>query len=278
MRDTVVQINGVAGAQLSTSDRGLNYGHGLFETMRMSEAQIPLLALHLDRISRGATALSIPLQAGLLQTSLNRFLPQCPADGVVKMIVTAGDSGRGYRISGKIEPTTILQFMPAPTSPESTDLQVSAHRLPLNPELAGIKHLNRLDQVIGSRGLSADCDGLMLDALGNVIEALSSNIFCRFGRQWLTPSLMNSGIAGVMRRLLLEDLFPELGDPVEIADVSLANLIQAEEMFVCNSVRGITPVRSLRNSEGDLMVTWSTFTGTDWLQQQLWSRYPCYRS
>ncbi|OUS13007.1 aminodeoxychorismate lyase [Gammaproteobacteria bacterium 53_120_T64] len=239
-------VDGKPQAALALNDRGLNYGHGVFETMRLSAGQLPLWHYHCQRLSEGAERLGIALDLPRLQAYLQQALAAFPAAGIVKLLLTAGVGPRGYRQQDQAS-SYVLQYFPlAPVvEPAAVRLQICQYTLPHNARLAGIKHLNRLDQVLAAAELDAGFDGLLLDVAGDVVEALSSNVFIFDGRRWLTPALTLCGVAGVMRRLLCEKIIPEFGHKVVIQALPLNSLLKAEEIFVCNSVQGVQPVSEL---------------------------------
>lgn len=241
-------IDGVPATELSVLDRGLQFGHGLFETMCLWQAEIPLLARHLKRLGEGARALGIEYAEDRIRQNLGAALAHFPSDGMVKLVLTAGVGERGYRYrrnEGASGPRCLLYYFERPPQQRTIALQVCRYRLAKNPRLAGIKHLNRLDQVLAAGELDEGREGLLLDDSDNVIEALSSNIFFRWQGQWLSPELDNAGVAGVMRAVLLEQVLPSLGERVQCRDVTVDELLTAEEIFVCNAVRGIVPVASI---------------------------------
>ena len=268
-------VDGKPQASLSLNDRGLNYGHGLFETMRLSAGQLPLWHYHCQRLGIGADRLGIALDLPRLETYLQQACDAFPADGMFKLLLTAGLGPRGYRQQSQAS-SYVLQYFPLPPAakPAAVRLQRCQYALPHNAQLAGIKHLNRLDQVLAAAELKDGFDGLLLDVEGNVIEALSSNIFLFDGQNWLTPELNLCGVAGVMRRLLCEEIIPGLGQQVIVKPVALSSLVNAPEVFVCNSVRGIQPVREL---EG--LARWSlepSGSETAKVIAQLTQTYPCF--
>ena len=268
-------IDGKPQASLSLNDRGLNYGHGLFETMRLSAGQLPLWNYHRQRLGVGAERLGIALDSSRLDTYLQQALQAFPADGMLKLLLTAGPGPRGYRQQGQLS-SYVLQYFPLPTVTEAkaVHLQRCQYALPHNGQLAGIKHLNRLDQVLAAAELKEGFDGLLLDVDGNVIEALSSNIFLFDGQSWLTPELSLCGVAGVMRRLLCEEIMPGLGQQVTIGPVDQNRLINAQEVFLCNSVRGIQPVSELKG-----LASWSlasSGSATVKVSDQLAQTYSCF--
>ncbi|MFM7275909.1 MAG: aminotransferase class IV, partial [Gammaproteobacteria bacterium] len=152
----LVWVNGQQGAGVDARDRGLAYGDGLFETMRYGPRGIALLPYHLRRLQSGCARLSIgidPVQVREeLDLALAAAIEQQPA-GVLKLIVTRGSGGRGYRASGVRGPTRVLIASPLPDHPpgwsrEGVSVRYCELRLGASPALAGLKHLNRLEQVI----------------------------------------------------------------------------------------------------------------------------------
>jgi 4-amino-4-deoxychorismate lyase len=111
------------------------------------------------------------------------------------------------------------------------------------PRLAGVKSLNRLENVL-ARAEWRDSEvreGLLADAAGRVIEATMSNVFAVFGRRLVTPDLSRCGVRGAQRERVLE-LAHAAGVPVEVADISFAGLLDADEVFLANSIIGVWPV------------------------------------
>ncbi len=276
MSTTSSFVNGKPQASLSLNDRGVNYGHGLFETMYLSSGQLPLWHYHRQRLHLGADRLGISLDSSRLDTYLQQALEAVPSDGILKILLTAGLGPRGYRQQCRSS-SYAIQYFPFPPVAKAGDLRLQRcnYALPHNAQLAGIKHLNRLDQVLAADELKEGYDGLLLDVDGNVIEALSSNIFLFDGQNWLTPELDLCGVAGVMRRLLCEEIMPNLGLHVIVKPVSLASLLNASEVFACNAVRGIQPVYELAG-----LARWSfqpSGSETAIVMKQLSQTYPYFR-
>lgn len=250
------QLNGRATAAVSIHDRGLAYGDGLFETMRLQQGQLPFQALHLERLAAGCERLHIPLPRQSLDEQLNDFLrlarEHSVDTGIVKLVVTRGAGGRGYLPPCRPEPNIILSLFPMPIFPEHYYQQGVAvalcdHRLPHNPALAGLKHLNRLDQVLAAlEWRDSDCqEGLLLDPDDHLVEAGSRNVFVVKENCLLTPSLRKAGVAGVLRRRIMEDYALRLGASVWQTQLTVKDLREAEEIILCNSVTGVWPVKSL---------------------------------
>ena len=249
-------IDGTAADSLALTDRGGAYGHGLFETMLLHHGALPLRQLHSERILRDAPTLGIKIAAEQLDSSIESLIgglsPEQRQFGIVKVIVTAGSGGRGYASPSATEaaPRIIAQYFPlAPDLKTQRQQGISLtechYRLPHNPVLAGIKHLNRLDQVM-ARSEWADeyDDGMMFSTGGSLIETTRANLFIKLSSGWVTPCLDQAGVCGVMRELLIDQLFASVGLKVQQASVSREQLHSATELFTCSSVRGIVPVIS----------------------------------
>lgn len=243
-------VNGRPGSALSVRDRGLAYGDGLFETIRVSEGRATLLDRHLQRMRRGAEVLKIPLDMPLLHVELEAAAVE-QGEGLLKLLITRGESGRGYAMPEQAQPTRVLYFSPLPEYPpahaqQGVRLYPCVTRMGHQPLLAGIKHLNRLEQVLARSEWQdpAFAEGLVCDLLGQPIEGTMSNLFLRLGGQWLTPALDQCGVRGVMRDHLMERL-AAAGEVVIERSLSFNELLGSDEVFCCNSVFGVWPVIEL---------------------------------
>ncbi len=239
-------VNGEPAATISLADRGLQYGDGLFETIRVVADQRQFWDLHIDRLRRGCDALNIPMPAPeLLDEESRRLLASGDyRDVVLKLIVTRGSGGRGYAPADEPSPTRIFSVHPLPDYPDHWyRLGVAARfcttRLAPQPRLAGIKHLNRLEQVLARQEWQGEvAEGIMLDDQGDVIEGVMSNIFALIDGVLRTPPLDRCGVAGVMRQRIL-GLDGQLTHTLEIKPMTKAELLTAEAVFVTNSVIGV---------------------------------------
>jgi 4-amino-4-deoxychorismate lyase len=241
-------INGIAVDCVDTSDRGLLYGDGLFETIAVRNGRACSWQRHMARLQAGCERLGMPV---VDTAQLARETDELLADaghGVLKIIVTRGSGGRGYRIPEKMAPSRILQLHPWPEFPAAAAqsgvaARLCAARLCHNPVLAGIKHLNRLDQVLARREWDDPqiAEGLLLDPHGHLVEGTMSNLFLVRQGTLLTPDLRGCGVAGIMRSIIL-DLAERLPLPVKICALDIQDLQTADEVFLCNSLIGIWPV------------------------------------
>ena len=224
---------------LSVQDRGLMYGDGLFETLRASGGELPWWPAHWRRLKGGAERLGLPLpDEGVIHAAARELLDVRPQ--VLKIILTRGESGRGYLpVAGPS--TCILSVHPLPP-PMAEPLRLHWCTTPVaqQPVLAGMKHLNRLENVLARRECAdaGFAEGLMCDGDGQVICATAGNVFLYFDGHWHTPDLARCGIAGIAREKLLTML-----EDVRVAPITRDQVENADAVFLCNAVRGIMEVR-----------------------------------
>ncbi|MFC2973668.1 aminodeoxychorismate lyase [Azotobacter bryophylli] len=241
-------VDGLPCDFLSLRDRGLAYGDGLFETVAVRQGRPLLLDRHMARLAEGCSRLSMPLDGSLIRAELQAFALEL-GEGVAKLIVTRGDGLRGYAPPQPTLPRRILQGSPWPAyPPASAELGVELFpcrtRLAEQPLLAGLKHLNRLEQVLARAEWQGGeyAEGLMRDVSGRVIEGVFSNLFLVKSSQLLTADLSRCGVAGVMRAEILT-LAAGNGLAVKVRDIAYDEFLGADEVFLCNSLYGIWPVR-----------------------------------
>ncbi len=240
---------------IPADDRALAYGDGLFETLRVFRRDVPWWDAHWARLAHGADRLRIALPdqqqvrdevAALLGEGAQKDAggqADGAADGVLKLLLTRGSGGRGYAPPAHGVPTWVLSRHPMPCPPPDAGLRVQwcETRLASQPLLAGLKHCNRLEQVLAR----AECqaagtdEGLVRDHDGNVIGATSANLFVLHQGRWLTPRLDRCGVGGVCRSQLMQPL------DASQARLDRAMVEAADAIFLCNAVRGILPVAAL---------------------------------
>ncbi len=243
-------IDGRPVGVVNVDDRGFNYGDGLFETIAVHQGQPRLWSAHMRRLSLGAARLGItpPAESTLAKEAAS--LCEGRMRAVLKIMVTRGQGGRGYASSRNTSPTRVLRCLPAPAYPaglwrEGARVRVCRFRLVRDPQLAGIKHLNRLPQVMARAEWDSGYDeGLMLDDGGAVIEGTKSNLFIVSKGQVRTPDLAQAGVCGVARQVILERT-PITGLSVVEESLSLDTVRKADELFLTNALIGIWPVRQL---------------------------------
>jgi 4-amino-4-deoxychorismate lyase len=243
-------INGEAREEIPVLDRGFQYGDGLFETIKVAAGKPEFWDRHMARLARGCATLKIPMPDAATLRSEAQILCK-DGDGVLKIIVTRGVGGRGYNPPSPAMPNRIIALFPLPDYPktnasEGVAVRICTTKLSEQPALAGLKHLNRLEQVIARSEWSDSgiAEGLMCDDADNVIEGTMSNVFIVRSGALVTPGLARSGVAGIIREAVIE-LAKVLGIECAVRAVPLAELDQAEEIFLTNSVIGIWPVKAI---------------------------------
>ena len=246
----MVLVNGKAEDRIVVSDRGLQYGDGLFETIAFRSSVAEFIEQHLQRLLSGCERLKISFQQlDLLQDELNSVYQKLNStDAVIKIIITRASGGRGYLADKSVEPTRIISTHPYPSYPESyhsdgVSVRFCQHKLSENSGLAGIKHLNRLDNVLARNEWddSNIAEGLMFDQSDNLIEGTMSNVFLVKSQQLITPLLNKSGVEGIMRAQIIH-LAKQLGLAFKESMITQDDLNKADEVFICNSLNGIWPV------------------------------------
>lgn len=226
---------------LSPANRGLNYGDGIFETMRVHHGMLPLWPQHLARLRTGAQRLGIGLpDPAFIEARISEHIAGVDT-GVLKLLLTRGDGGRGYTPTGCGEAVWVLSLHPLPAATVGLRLGWCDTRLASQPALAGIKHCNRLEQVLARAEMArAGCDeGLLRDGDGRVVSATAANLLVHRNGRWWTPPVQRCGVAGVLRGLLLES------GRIEITELDVETVETADALALCNAVRGILRVEQL---------------------------------
>lgn len=254
--------NGRPVAGVPVIDRGLAYGDGLFETLKVVAGHPRFLELHLARAMRDCTRLGMQLDLPQLRGEIAVAMQQMQS-GVLKLIVTRSAAMRGYQAPRNAGAERLLlcypQLLPAPpVSSAGIQVRICRQRLAEQPALAGMKHLNRLEQVLARAEWSdpAIAEGLMLDTAGRLVEGVASNVFLVSAGKVYTPRLHRCGVAGVIRELLLHNA-EAIGVSIREADLTLDDLQQANEVFLSNSIAGIQPVVKidcLHKPRGDVTI------------------------
>lgn len=236
-------------------DRGLAYGDGLFETVLLHAGKPVLWRYHTARLTQGCHRLGIPLPC---QEALDATWQGAPTAEfeVLKLILTRGSGGRGYAQLDQVAPRLLSRRTPFQPSVERWQKGVTVRlcdlQLARQPRLAGIKHLNRLENVLARQEWSdaTIAEGVLADSEGFVVEATSMNVFWQRAGEVLTPQLDQCGVAGTLRAALLEH------GAVTQASLSLHQLADVERLWVANSVQGVWPVTQLLAADGALLQRW----------------------
>ena len=240
-------VNGSPEVTISALDRGLAYGDGLFESIRFSGVRAPLWQRHMQRLGESCRRLRMPSpDTAQLWDEASRVTRDL-AHAVVRITLTRGVGERGYAPPASSSMSRIVAAFAAPVVPaesysDGVRVRVCELRLAQQPLLAGIKHLNRLEQVMARAEWSdpAIAEGLLCDGDGRIVCATMANVFAVIDGALLTPAVDRCGVAGVARAEVLQ-AFPQ----TQISDIPLAELRRADEIFLTSSVRGVVPVSAI---------------------------------
>lgn len=265
-------INGRPGTLLEVRDRGLQYGDGLFETLRIRHGAVRLLDRHWQRLTDGCRRLGLPAPAAGLRTELHRAA-QGRRDAVLKLIVTRGVGPRGYAVPVPLRATRVLTrhalsgaARRASTAPQHARL--CRTRLGCNEALAGLKTLNRLESVL-ARAEWSDAriwEGLMCDTDGHLVCGTMSNFFMRRGPFLCTPRLDRCGVAGIMRGWVMEQAAAFDLRAVE-GRLRWDDLDESAEIFMTNAVVGVVSIASI--AHGRRRLRFADFSTADALRGRL---------
>ncbi len=257
---------------VASDDRGLAYGDGLFETLRGTDGTLPWWPRHWGRLQRGADRLQLTIPpAAIARTEAEALLDG--GDGVIKLLLTRGSGGRGYAPPAHSVPTWILSRHPLPPPAHSVPrVRWCQTRLSVQPALAGIKHCNRLEQVLARAERDTDCptregppsEGLMRSTEGDVVCATAANLFVLNNGRWSTPLIDRCGVEGTMREWVLEQL------AVEQVRISMDEVESADAVVLTNAVRGILQVERLGAR------SWSPHPAVADLQRSLSTVHPAF--
>ncbi|MBS3798724.1 aminodeoxychorismate lyase [Pseudoalteromonas sp. BDTF-M6] len=256
-------INGQPGHLIDIKDRGLNYGDGFFTTAKVVDGQVQLWPLHRARLSECARRLGfgeldfVALEQDVTQLlGSNQALAEEPA--VLKVLYTRGSGGRGYAPPSDVQPTRVLSLLPYPSAyqgiaQKGLSLSVAKTRLAQQPLLAGLKTLNRLEQVFIKQEAAQQSsdDLLVLDTTDKVIETSSANLLMYKQGQWYTPSLEQAGIQGVYLTHLQQRL------PIISCQLNLAQVLSMDAVFCCNSLMELVPITRIAYHDYNLDVALS---------------------
>jgi 4-amino-4-deoxychorismate lyase len=238
---------------IAVDDRAVQYGDGLFETVAIRNGEPRLWDYHVERLQTSAARLGLEAPGeSRLRSALSSALDQARTDGsrsVAKIVFTAGRGPRGYRRGGGAQTTTLIGIADARTPPDTcyrdgVDLRLCNTRLAVQPQLAGIKTLNRLEQVLARNEWSDECifEGLTRDTDGRLICGTMSNVFLITGQGLVTPAITRCGVSGVMRRHVLT-LLDEAGIECSVRDIGVEEFWSSDGVFISNSQFGVIPAR-----------------------------------
>ena len=241
-------INGEFTANLPVSDRAVQFGDGCFTTARVKNGSVRFLGQHIVRLQQACEKLLIPFREWSLLEREMQQLAAAESQAVLKVVITRGSGGRGYSAANCLQPTRILSVSAYPSfypqwREQGINLVLSPVQLGINPHLAGIKHLNRLEQVLIRTHLEQTQaqEALVLDSDGWLTECCAANLFWRKGFQVFTPYVDKSGVNGTMRQHIIACLADSSWRVAEVRE-RLDSLAQADEVLICNALMPVIPV------------------------------------
>ena len=245
-------VNGELGEQVSAADRGLHYGDGVFETIAVIEGQPRFWQGHMDRLAAGCERLGLPVTPQAMLLREVQTVSAGSTNCMVKILLTRGASNIGFKPIAVSEPSRVVCSFPWPQVEGNpailgVDARICDLRLGIQPELAGINHLNRLEQV-RARAEWDDSrihEGILMDREDHVVSAIRSNIFLVLGGRILTPRLDRCGIRGVMRAAILA----AFRERCEQRRIGIDMLPEADEVFICNALHGVYPLKRIDHWE-----------------------------
>jgi 4-amino-4-deoxychorismate lyase len=243
----LVLVNGIPDGRLSALDRGLHFGDGLFETIACTQGRARFVSLHVARLAEGCRRLNITADVPVLRHEIEHAA--AGANALIKLIVTRGAAtARGYGRSGQETATRVLLRYPWPKDdgPQAVRVRIATLRLGENPALAGLKHLNRLEQVLARSEVPAAeaAELLLFSSSGRLVSGTMSNVFIVRSGRLITPRVDVCGVAGVMRRVVLREA-AKAGMEAEEGVLSESDLNAADEIFLTNARIGIWPVSAV---------------------------------
>ena len=252
VRADLVWVDGRPASEVSALDRGLHFGEGLFETIACVRGEPRFIELHLERLASGCARLALEAPRAAALASEVRHLAAGTERSIIKVLVTRGEAvARGYALTGLERPTRITLRYGWPEedpalSREGVRVRIARTQLAENPALAGLKHCNRLEQVLARSEWNDPgiADALMYSSSGALVSGTMSNVFIVRDARLHTPRLDRCGVAGVMRRAVLIAA-REVGIATEERTLSRADLDEAQEVFLTSSLIGVRPVREI---------------------------------
>jgi 4-amino-4-deoxychorismate lyase len=246
-------INGKSITNLDVTDRGLAYGDGIFTTAKIEAGRVLLLLEHIERLISGCKHINFKCPDSVILKDQLVNAASMFSKGVLKVIITAGSGGRGYSREGLNPDSSNIIIMIFDFPHQYVDqalngitLGISKQKIAISPMLGGIKHLNRLEQVLLRQELDEriEDDLIVRNTLDEVIEATSANLFYWLDKKLYTPDLGFSGVNGLIRQGILDS-----ADDIVVRKTTLDDLKLASSMFICNCIMGIMPVNRFDNKQ-----------------------------
>jgi 4-amino-4-deoxychorismate lyase len=256
-----IWLDGTPISELPLPNRGLDFGDGVFETLLVYQGKPLYPELHLERLALGLNALTLPDCLSAARMQLEQVAAATGDEGytwaALRLSVNRGAGPRGYAPATAAPPVVLITVYPLDRDcaklTASAELCVADIRLSAQPLLAGVKHLNRLEQVLAAGQAQAqgveEC--VVLDQAEQVTSVVAGNLFIVKDGELLTPRLLHCGIPGTRRRLIIEKWAPSIGLKVREVKMSLSDVNDADEVFYSNSLVTVRPVAKLASQAWD---------------------------
>jgi 4-amino-4-deoxychorismate lyase len=264
-------LDGTLTAALPLPDRGLDFGDGVFETLLLQGGEPLFLEQHLQRLLLGLQALGLPdCRIAVLQQleQVSRAIGNDSPWSALRVSVIRAPGQRGYAPTINLQPRVLITVTPidrdCKTMSDAATMGVADLRLSTQPVLARIKHLNRLEQVLAAAQAQAsgvdEC--FVLDQQEHLVSVIAGNVFLLCEGELLTPMLVECGVAGTRRQLIIDEWGPAIGLKVRETRLTLADLKGAQEVFYSNSLQTVRPIAKLGDQQ------WSSHSVCEALFQQ----------
>ena len=251
-----ILINGKKDNRISVYDRAFQYGDGIFETIAYKNNTLMYWNEHIQRLNNACRILQLNIiDEKIWLKDIKKIIKDNQQDLVIKLVYSRGEGQRGYKIAESVDPIRVVMSSPLPVYAEDTHscgvkLMICKTPASSNSRLAGIKHLNKLENVLARNEWSDDeiFEGLMLDDYGNVIEGTMTNLFAVKNDSLYTPILKRSGVNGIIRQRII-DLAKNNNIVIQQIGIKLDKLLEMDEIFISNSLIGLCPVKQIDNNQ-----------------------------
>lgn len=242
-----------AEAKVRVDDRGFLYGDGLFETIRIRRGKLLFWAEHMARLANGAAVLGLELggrPAGWEAAAREGIRRSGAQEAVLRLQVTRGPGPRGLGVEGSGPPSVVMTLHPAPEErgnrPQPLRLILSTVPVLSRHPLNGVKSTSRLSHILAwieATQAGAD-EALLLNEHREVVEATSANLFWIADESLLTPPVTAGALPGVARAKLLQHA-GRIGLKSAERGTRPEEVLEADAVFLTNSIRGVMPVAEL---------------------------------
>ena len=251
-----ILINGKKDNRISVYDRAFQYGDGIFETIAYKNNTLMYWNEHIQRLNNACSILQLNIiDEKIWLKDIKKIINDNQHDLIIKLIYSRGEGQRGYKIAEPVKPVRVVMSSALPEYADelySHGVKLMVCRTPAssNSRLAGIKHLNKLENVLARNEWSDDkiFEGLMLDDYGNVIEGTMTNLFAVKNDSLYTPILKRSGVNGIIRQRII-DLAKNNNIVTQQIGIKLDKLLEMDEIFISNSLIGLCPVKQIDNNQ-----------------------------